>query len=51
MKAVIGVVLAVLIGAICRYSGLPSPAPPQLLGALLVASMTLGYWAMDKWLK
>jgi XapX domain-containing protein len=39
----IGLVLAVSIGAFCRLVGLPLPAPPVLIGALLVVAMTIGY--------
>jgi XapX domain-containing protein len=38
-----GVVLALGIGAFCRFAGLPLPAPPVFIGALLVVAMTLGY--------
>ena len=31
------------IGAVCRWFDLPLPAPPKLVGALLVLSMTLGF--------
>lgn len=39
----IGIVLALAIGAFCRIVGLPLPAPPVLIGALLVVAMTGGY--------
>ena len=35
--------LGFLIGASCRWFNVPLPAPPKLLGALLVATMTVGY--------
>lgn len=50
MKMAIGLVLAAAIGAACRFFDLPVPAPPKLLGALLVASMTMGYMSADKFL-
>ena len=31
------------IGVGCRWFDLPLPAPPKLIGALLVVSMTLGF--------
>lgn len=31
------------IGVGCRWFDLPLPAPPKLVGALLVLSMTLGF--------
>ena len=48
MKFLLGVLLALTIGAVCRLSGLPLPAPPVLIGALLVVAMTLGYLAGDR---
>ncbi|MEO6119502.1 MAG: DUF1427 family protein [Terriglobales bacterium] len=45
---VVGVILAFGIGAACRWFELPVPAPPKLLGALLVVAMTMGYIGADK---
>ena len=42
-SAVLGLALAFLIGSGCRLLNLPLPAPPQLSGALLVLTMTLGF--------
>ena len=39
----IGLLVGLLIGAISRYFDLPLPAPPRLVGALLVVAMTLGF--------
>lgn len=50
MKPVIGLVLAFAIGFACRAFGIPSPAPPLILGALLVMAMTIGYIATDRWM-
>ena len=50
MKPVIGLVLAFAIGFACRAFGIPSPAPPLILGALLVMAMTAGYIAVDRWM-
>lgn len=41
----IGCVLGLVIGAICRACDIPSPAPPTPIGALLVVAMTSGYMA------
>ncbi|MEM1081091.1 MAG: DUF1427 family protein [Pseudomonadota bacterium] len=41
----LGLLLALGIGALCRWFDLPLPAPPKLVGALLVVSITLGYMA------
>jgi len=35
--------LGIAIGFICRFFDLPLPAPPKLMGALLVIAMTLGF--------
>jgi XapX domain-containing protein len=51
VKIVFAIVLAVLIGAGCRYFDVPVPAPPKLLGALLVVSLTIGYVGTDWLLK
>jgi XapX domain-containing protein len=50
MKATIGLILAFAIGFACRAFGIPSPAPPLILGALLVMAMTVGYIAVDRWM-
>jgi XapX domain-containing protein len=50
MKSVIGLALAFVIGFACRAFGIPSPAPPLILGALLVMAMTVGYIATDRWM-
>lgn len=38
-----GFLLAFFVGALCRRFDVPLPAPPKLLGAVLVVVMTLGY--------
>ncbi len=43
MSTVLGISLGLLIGAGCRWFDLPLPAPPRIVGALLVLSMTLGF--------
>jgi XapX domain-containing protein len=48
MKIVASMILAVLIGAACRWFEIPVPAPPRIIGALLVVAMTVGYLATDK---
>jgi XapX domain-containing protein len=44
----LGIVLGLLIGFGCRALGIPAPAPPALIGALLVVAMTLGYETADR---
>ena len=39
-KVSMGLLLAFLIGAGCRFFDVPIPGPPRLVGALLVVSMT-----------
>lgn len=49
-KFVIGLLLGFGIGLACRWLGIPSPAPPALVGALLVVAMTSGYLLADHFL-
>ena len=49
MKAIIGLVLAFALGFACRAFGIPSPAPPVVVGALLVMAMTTGYVLVDRY--
>lgn len=44
----IGIALGFAIGLGCRALGIPSPAPPVLVGALLVLAMTCGYVLADR---
>lgn len=48
MKAALGLLLALAIGSACRLAGVPLPAPPVFIGALLVLAMTLGYVVTDR---
>lgn len=48
IRTVIGLLLALAIGIACRVAGIPLPAPPVLIGALLVLAMTLGYVLTDR---
>ena len=48
MKAALGLLLALVIGIACRLASIPLPAPPVLIGALLVLAMTLGYVVTDQ---
>lgn len=50
MKSLIGILVAFTLGFACRAFNIPSPAPPLILGALLVMTMTIGYIITDKWL-
>jgi XapX domain-containing protein len=46
-SALIGILLGFLIGASCRWFDLPLPAPPRIVGALLVVAMTVGFLGTD----
>ena len=48
MKITLGFLLAFGIGAACRIAGVPLPAPPVLIGALLVVAMSTGYALADR---
>ena len=50
-KAFIGLVMAFLIGAGCRWFDIPVPSPPRLLGAFLVLAITGGYLLTDRLLE
>lgn len=47
-KILLGIGLGLAIGFGCRWLDLPVPAPPRLVGALLVVAMTLGYLGADR---
>lgn len=50
LNSILGLALAFLIGASCRFFNVPLPAPPKLNGALLVLTMTLGFVLSQNWL-
>ena len=43
VATLVGLVVGLLIGAGCRYFDVPSPAPPRLIGAVMLVAMTLGF--------
>ena len=43
IQATFGLLLGFLISVGCRWFDLPLPAPPKLVGAFLVVTMTLGF--------
>jgi XapX domain-containing protein len=47
LQIAMGTVMAFGIGALCRWFDIPSPAPPKLVGALLVVAMTVGFLLTD----
>ena len=48
IKSLLGLALAFAIGFGCRAFDIPSPAPPIIVGALLVVAMTIGYLLVDR---
>jgi len=47
----LGILVALAIGAVVRALKLPIPSPPTIFGALMVLGLTLGYLAMDWFLR
>lgn len=47
LQIVLGIVMAFGIGTFCGWFDIPSPAPPRLVGALLVVAMTVGFLLKD----
>lgn len=43
MKYALGLAIAFGMGALCRWLDLPAPAPPKILGVLIIVAMTVGY--------
>jgi XapX domain-containing protein len=43
IPAIVGILLGLAIGGVCRFFDLPLPAPPKFVGALLVVAMTVGF--------
>lgn len=50
-EGMIGILVAFAIGALVRLLRLPIPAPPTIYGALMVLGLTLGYLALDWYLR
>ena len=48
MRIALGFLLAFGIGVVCCVAGVPLPAPPVLIGALLVVAMSTGYVLTDR---
>lgn len=49
IRILLGCVLALAIGVLCRLTGIPLPAPVVLLGGVLVMAMTVGYALVDRY--
>ncbi|MTI09940.1 DUF1427 family protein [Curvivirga aplysinae] len=50
VKVALGLFLGFVIGFGCAFFSIPVPAPPVLIGALLVVAMTSGYILADKYI-
>jgi hypothetical protein len=48
IKWIAAFVVAVAVGFACGYFEVPAPAPPTIVGALLVVAMSVGYMAGSK---
>lgn len=44
----VGIIVALVIGALVRFLRLPIPSPPTIYGALMVLGLTLGYLIVDR---
>lgn len=42
-EGLLGILVALALGAVIRLLRLPIPAPPTIVGALMVLGLTLGY--------
>lgn len=50
-EGLLGIAVALTIGAIVRLLRLPTPSPPTISGALMVVALTVGYLIVDYWLR
>lgn len=50
LKVILGLALGFAIGFGCALAAIPVPAPPVLIGALLVVAMSTGYVLTDKFI-
>lgn len=46
-EGILGIVVALALGALLRFFRLPIPAPPTITGALMILGLTLGYMVVD----
>jgi len=51
MRILIAFIVAFVIGAASRWTGVPSLAPQAIVGALLIVAMSVGYVSADRLLK
>lgn len=50
LKLIIGILIAFSIGAACRYFDLPVPAPPAIMGVVLILAISVGYIVTDNFM-
>lgn len=43
VPAILGIGLGLAVGVFCRLFDIPSPAPPRVIGAVILIAMTLGF--------
>jgi XapX domain-containing protein len=48
LQSVAGLALGFGVGVFCRVFDIPSPAPPRIVGALILIAMTLGFIAAGR---
>lgn len=48
VQAFAGLGLGLVVGAGCRVFDIPSPAPPRIVGAVILIAMTLGFIAAGR---
>jgi XapX domain-containing protein len=46
-RTIAAMVIAFGIGSACRWLDIPLPAPPTLLGVVLILCITVGYIVVD----
>ena len=47
----LGILVALALGALLRFLRLPIPAPPTIVGGLMIVALTGGYLLVDHLLK
>ncbi|HUN43699.1 MAG TPA: DUF1427 family protein [Acetobacteraceae bacterium] len=48
LPAIAGLGLGLAVGAFCRVFDIPSPAPPRVIGAVILIAMTVGFLAAGR---
>ncbi|HVC61315.1 MAG TPA: DUF1427 family protein [Acetobacteraceae bacterium] len=45
LQFIVGIAVGFAVGVVCRWLDIPSPAPPRIIGAVILIAMTLGFIA------